>query len=446
MKGFILTYLLAFGGAAAALFNPFVGVLVYWIFDIVRPQYMFAWSGVEGPFSLVIALATIIGWAIKGFGNWQFGRGRLIVGFFLAHCLWTTLSALSAPDQDVAIAFLIVQTKRVIMFMLAVTLADSLARVKALAWTVVGAAGYLSLELNLKYFAGFNEVQALGYGGMDNNSMAITLVTCLGPAVFLGLYAHRMWQKGLAFAAAALIGHTVLLTFSRGGLFALIVCGVVAILVIPKRPSYLALMTVALLIALRLAGPELRDRFGTAFAAEEERDFSAQSRLTLWMNCVEVMRKYPLLGAGPDHFPLIADEFGWPRGKEAHSLWLQVGAETGVPGLLSLALFYAATIWRLFRLLRSRAETLAGDWAPYAGCMVVTSLVAFCVGAQFVTMEGLEVPLYVAVIGIGTLRMATAVAKRDDMVLEPGPPAEPAHAGWVDWLPEAHAGRRGMGR
>jgi hypothetical protein len=78
--------------------------------------------------------------------------------------------------------------------------------------------------------------------------------------------------------------------------------------------------------------------------------------------------------------------------------------------------------------------------------MVVTSLVAFCVGAQFVTMEGLEVPLYVAVIGIGTLRMATAVAKRDDMVLEPGPPAEPAHAGWVDWLPEAHAGRRGMGR
>jgi hypothetical protein len=405
MKGLVLTYLLAYGGAAVALFNPFVGVCIYWMFDIVRPQYMFAWAGTEGSFSLVIACATIAGWVLKGCGTWRFGRSRLVVGLFAAYAIWVVISAIAAPDQGVALAFLVNHFKRVIMFAIAVTTTDSLARLRQLGWVLTGSAGYLALELNLRYLGGVNEANVFGYGGMDNNSLAISLVTCLGVAVFLGLYEKAWWQKAAAYAAAALISHTVLLTFSRGGMLGMIVAAVVAAVLIPKRPRYLLPIAGAIVLALSLAGPEVRARFMSAFDEEGDRDFSAQSRVELWLDCVEVMRKYPLLGAGPDHFPIVAEEFGWPKGKEAHSLWFQLGAEIGVPGVLFLLFFYVMAIWRL---LPSVLRPDVGDverWGRHAALMVVTSLVGFIISVQFVTMEGLETPLYVAVLAIGTLRL-----------------------------------------
>lgn len=426
MKGLILTYLLAYGGAAVALFNPFVGVCIYWIFDIVRPQYMFGWAGATGSFSEAIAIGTIIGWALKGFGNWQFGRGRAIVLIFIASGGWGLLSALAAPDHDVALTFAREVAKRSTMFILAVTLADSRERLKALTWSIVGSAGYLGLEFNLRYLGGFNEVNVLGYGGMDNNSLAIMLVTCLGPAIFMGLYVRPLWQKGIAYACAALIGHTVLLTFSRGGLLGLIVAGTAAALIVPKRPRYVIAMVIALAVGLRFAGPELRSRFDSSFSSEEERDFSAQSRVDLWRDCLLVMQRYPILGAGPDHFPLVAEEFGWPKGKEAHSLWLQVGAEIGVPGVLLLALLYATSMKRMWPLARGRPSTEPGLWAQNAACMVVSSLSGFVVSAQFVTMEGLETPLYVVVIAVGTLRlMSDPVARRSELEIADRGTADP---------------------
>jgi O-antigen ligase len=187
----------------------------------------------------------------------------------------------------------------------------------------------------------------------------------------------------------------------------MIVTGAAAIVVTPKRPKHLLAIMSGLVLALFLAGPEIRTRFWTTFSEDAERDSSAQGRLELWMDCIEVMRRYPFFGVGPDHFPLIAEEFGWPNGKEAHSLWLQAGAETGVPGMLLLVLFYGIAIKRVLPLARSTGTSEEERWTRHAACMVVTALAGFAVSAQFVTLDGLETPLYVVAIAIGTLRLVS---------------------------------------
>ena len=435
MKGLVLTYLLTYGGAALALFQPFVGVCVYWIFDIVRPQYVFAWAGTQGHFSEIIAIATFIGWAFKGFGTWDLGRGRLIFVFFVANGLFVVLSAAVAPYQDVALAFVIEQLKRSLLFIIAITTTDSARRVRQLTWVLTGSAGYVALELNLRYLGGVNEAQMYGYGGMDNNSLAISLLVCFGVALFLGFHSRAWWQKVLALGSAALISHTVLLTFSRGGMLGLIVAGIAAISVAPKRPRYLLPLLGATVIVLSLTGPEVRARFQSTFAEDRDRDESAHSRVELWLDCVEVMKKYPILGAGPDHFGLIAPEFGWPLGKEAHSLWFQFGAEIGLPGVLCLLMFYLVPIWRLGLLVRRSGNSEEDRWARDVACMVVTALMAFVVSVQFVTMEGLETPLYVAAIAVATLRLTSSRQAQEPTVsLEPSPlPAyafrRPVHEG-----------------
>jgi O-antigen ligase len=143
----------------------------------------------------------------------------------------------------------------------------------------------------------------------------------------------------------------------------------------------------------------------TSFAEQEERDGAAQSRVELWIDCLQVMQRYPIFGAGPDHFPLIANEFGWKQGKEAHSLWMQTGAETGIPGLLLLLGLYLSAMRPMRRLARAPGSD---RWTHHAAFMVFVSLAGFIASAQFVTIEGLEAPLYLVVIAAGVLRLNPA--------------------------------------
>jgi O-antigen ligase len=160
-------------------------------------------------------------------------------------------------------------------------------------------------------------------------------------------------------------------------------------------------------VSLRLAGPSVWERFNTSFAEEGQRDDSAESRLDLWAGCIKMMSKEPLLGVGPHNFPLYAEEFGYNRGKEAHSLWLQLGAEIGIPGLALLLAFYLVAMWRL-RHLAKQLDPLAPDVADSCR-MVIAALLGFMVSAQFVTLTGLEIPYYVCLIGAGYLKNSDSI-------------------------------------
>jgi O-antigen ligase len=162
----------------------------------------------------------------------------------------------------------------------------------------------------------------------------------------------------------------------------------------------------AVFAAYIVTGPELQERFLSAFA--EQRDYSAQSRLDLWRDTLVVIREHPLFGAGPDHFPLVAADFGWPAGKEAHSLWLQLAAEIGLPGVVFLVLFYVSAVRRVWPLVKFAGHEDSAVWARTMGLIVVASLAGFAVSAQFVTLEGLEAPLYIVVLAVGVLRTTDA--------------------------------------
>src|SRR5579871_4812088 len=83
MKGLIFTYVMTYGGAAVSLFNPFVGFLIFVCFAIIRPEFLWYWSVPAGNYSRIIGLALLAGWALNGFGDWNFGRARFIVWSFV---------------------------------------------------------------------------------------------------------------------------------------------------------------------------------------------------------------------------------------------------------------------------------------------------------------------------------------------------------------------------
>ena len=116
------------------------------------------------------------------------------------------------------------------------------------------------------------------------------------------------------------------------------------------------------------------------------------------------MNQHPVLGVGPDHWPQVAPQYGWKLGKEGHSLWLQIGAELGYPGVIFLILFYGICIIKLLPIVRSRDKDM-DPWYPSIGRMVIAGHVGFIISAQFVTLEGLELPYYITLLGAGALKL-----------------------------------------
>jgi probable O-glycosylation ligase (exosortase A-associated) len=406
MLAIIYTYVLTYGGTVVSLFRPYVGLLVYISFAIVKPQALWFWAlPHDGIYSRIVGIALLVGWLLNGLGNWQWGKARGIVLAFTGFMIWSLFGAAQAPDPDKAWGFMDAMLKIFLPFVVGMTLIDSVRHLKQLVWVIVISQGFIAYEANLAYLEGYNEVMEQGIAGMpDNNGVALAMHTSAALAFFLGLHDRVWWRRALAFGAAVLMVHVVLFSNSREGMLGLIVTGIITFWFIPKRAWHLIVFSLAVIVAFRLAGPEVRERFSTILVAPEQRDESAKSRTKLWFDLLDAILQEPIFGHGPEHFSLISHQYGWPPGKEAHNLWLKIGAELGVPGLVFLVVFYGLCVVRLWPIARSRVPT-SDPWLVDGARMVIASLAGFFVCTQFNNVYGLEVPYYVVLVGAGTLKL-----------------------------------------
>jgi len=428
MKGLIFTYVMAYGGTVVSLFRPYYGFLIYVSFAIIKPEALWHWAVPEGNYSRIIAIALLMGWTIAGFGKWQFGRA--IPAVFALVLFWACLilGMFHAPDQDLAMVRVEGLSKVFLPMLVGLSLIDSVKQLRQLAWVILLSQGYLAFEFNLIYLDGMFSPADFVFAGLDNNSIAITMVTGTGLAFFMALQAERWWTKGVAFGMAACMVHVVLFSMSRGGVISLLAAACVSLAVIAKRAGHCLYFALAIGATVWLMGPEVRARFATTFADNENRDDSASLRVQHWRACWQSMQAAPL-GIGTANWPMVSPRYGLPS-MAAHSTWLQIGAELGFPGLVSLLGFYLLTAFRLWPLARGKLAVF-DPWLHYLARMVVVSVVGFVASAQFVSLEGVEIPYYVAMLGVGVLKLQSAPnielysnhdndSKIDESSLDPG--------------------------
>lgn len=158
----------------------------------------------------------------------------------------------------------------------------------------------------------------------------------------------------------------VVLTFSRGAAVALgvLVLALVALRLI--RARHIALIVLALAVLL-IAFPTYSNRVASlaeigslgAGGGTSGVDNSLLSRATETLAAALVMVDHPVFGVGPDMFPIFYEPYAEVVGilvkndaaREAHNLYLGVGAELGIVGL---AVFLIIAFLTLRMLLRAR--------------------------------------------------------------------------------------------
>src|SRR5262249_6340271 len=115
------------------------------------------------------------------------------------------------------------------------------------------------------------------------------------------------------------------------------------------------------------------------------------------------MKQYPVFGLGPDNWFKWAKGY-WGTEKAAHTLWLHVGAEMGFPGLFFLAMHYLLCVGRLFKYVFEKTPAL-DPWLHSLARMIIASIVGFSTAAMFLSVQGVELPYYIVLLGAGMLKI-----------------------------------------
>jgi len=401
MNGLLFTYALTYGGAVVSLFNPFYGLLIYICFAIIKPPALWPWCVPVGNYSRIIGVALLVGWALNGFGDGTIGRAKPIVICLLGYMAWVFLSTMLSDDPALGMPFVEYLLKIVLPFVAGVTLIRSWHQVWQLTWVVLGSCAFLAWEANLAYLNG-RSIEKSGFFFLDNNSFSILMVTAMGLPLILGLEEKNLLKRGVFLGIAAAMAHVPMFAMSRGGMLGALAAAAAAAALIPKTPRTWLMIFLVAAIGVRLAGPRVIEKFETSFRDAESRDSSAQSRIDLWRDCTVTMLTHPLFGVGQDHWGEVAEDFGWKKGKEAHSLWFQTAAELGAPGVTFLASFYFLAAFGT----RQAARDLGQPTVAMLSRMVFVSIVGFVVSASFVTVEGFELPFYIVLIGACSIKIA----------------------------------------
>jgi len=404
MKGLLFTYALTYGGAAISLLYPFYGFLVYVAFANLKPEDLWYWSVPPGNYSRIVAVVFLLGWLLNGAGSWKLHAAAPLVHALIFYWAWLLFGAVISPAQAEAWYTFEVLSKVFLPLIAGLTLIDSVERLKQLAWVLILSHGILAVQFNEQYYAYGIDTNDWMFAGLDNNSIAITMVTAMGLTFFAGMAATAWWQRLVAFALAGLMAHVVLFSMSRGGMLALCVSGATAFLLMPKRPIYYVVVFIAAAAVIRLAGDDVQREFLTSFADNEQLDASAQSRYQLTRDALHCMFANPIVGCGMENWGNVAPDYGWPLGKRAHNTWAEIGATLGIPGLISLLAFYGICCWHMVQLAKERAD-IADPWITWMSRGVVTGLAGFFASAWFVTVDRIELPYYLVLLGAGMLKV-----------------------------------------
>jgi O-antigen ligase len=205
--------------------------------------------------------------------------------------------------------------------------------------------------------------------------------------------ARTPWISRLAWGAAILDGVTMVLTFSRAGLFGLVVAGIAISLVLRRRLWPWIVAGIVVMPALLRKLVNLHHNPAENF-----------NRLSIWHAAGRVMMLFPLWGVGPGGFahiyPLVQLPGGEPNAFHAHSFFLTVAAETGLIGLIG-----TAVMWTTFARMFGRAYVGASSRARIAGLCIAAGFIATWVQSTVDVVQVLFLGLWIPFMGMALVAL-----------------------------------------
>lgn len=299
-------------------------------------------------------------------------------------------------------------------------------------WAYVASCGALAFA-GLFTGGGMGRYQSVSM--YDANDLSLVLLT--GIPLALTAYQSSSSLRPKVLSLLVIVGGIATITgsSSRGGFFGLVMGGLALLgllkrISLPKRAGLVALLAGTLLVT----APEgYWNRIETTVTSPTD-DYNwtePYGRRNIWKRGLRYMTSNPLTGLGIGNFDRAEGTFApkwnninpsvagsYVKWSAPHNSFIQVGAETGFPGLILLVLLVFGGMFSMFRLHRRLPERWSrgdqeGKFLYYLTRYLPASFVGFSVSGFFLSYAYFD-PLYVlGAFVAGTYAAVTSRIRRE---------------------------------
>jgi putative inorganic carbon (hco3(-)) transporter len=414
----MLVAVLGFG--AVVVWRPALALVVLIIVAYLNlSDILIRWHGAPSVLQALAVPLLLAAWLVqrrRGFGGPLPGALTLCLAAY-AEIVW--LSIAWARDTALGEQQALAITKAFVIYALILLLTGSPKELRQGAWTLLGAAAFVGglgvfQVLAGTYdqtFAGLARVEyAHIYGRVfepriagpvgDPNFFAQMLIPAVPIGLLLAHSAASVREKVAAFGSVGVVTAAVVMTYSRGGALALGVVLALWLLGQGVSARRLAVGAGAIALLILLLPSDFARRLTTfrqflPGSGEVLRlDSSFEQRRVLAATAWHMFLDRPLTGVGTGNYTvhyrpyteetgsvvLEYDEFDRPH--YPHNLYLEIAAETGLPGLIA----FAAVLVSCFVYLRRARLGFggAGDWSSASlATGVQLALIGYLVSSLF---------------------------------------------------------------
>lgn len=375
---------------AIAVARPFVGVMVWSWISFMNPHREVHGFATTMPWAMLTFLVTIVGCFIaREPRRPAINAVTVPLVLFAAWVTLTSLVGIGPPEPMWQMWDKMIKITAGLL-LTAAMLTDR-RRIDALVWLMVISLGFYGVKGGL-----FTLVTGGGHIVVgppdtmigDRNHLAVALLVALPLMNYLRLQArYRIVRYGLVFAMATTL-FSVVGSQSRGALVGLVATA--AVFWLRSRGKIISGITIVIGIALALAfmPEDWVERMETMQTYEE--DASAMGRVRIWLAAIALGRARPLTGGG---FQAIYNQgivdmvYPGVKARATHSIWLEVLADHGFPGLFIWLSVLGCGIWYAFRMIRLAKDQPELQWAGDLGRMGQVSTVAYMSGGTFLSLS-----------------------------------------------------------
>ncbi len=334
------------------------------------------YPGINKPLVILVFVSVLAQRLLKQKPLFQFKREE---GWMIAYAIALFLSIFVARDLNVAFSLFIDYAKDFIIILTIIYAIETKEAWRRTLWMALGATTFLASLTAYQVitrqftneFFGFALVE-LGVEGYDVFEGRITgpfadpnfygqiLVAAFAIALYRALDERKFWWRLAAVGSTIVILFSAMNTFSRGAFLALAVIGGLTIWerkVKPQMAIGIGLATVLGLFLMPAGYVERLDTFslitsGNTRSLTSENSF--RGRASEAVSGMYMFAEHPILGVGAGNYIINYQRYAQKIGLEqraearrAHSLYVEIAAETGLFGVIAFAGIFIALMKNL---------------------------------------------------------------------------------------------------
>lgn len=454
--GFLPPVAVIAGLAAIAIFmRPQLGAYILIITLFTNMSSVFSDQGlpsINKPLVAFVLLAVIINRIIY---KRPFTRLSPTEMLLLAYGFVLVLSVFGATDRYLALDQVVDFAKDFVIVLLIVIALETASQWNFALWLVVLSGGilgimssYQSLTGNYdQIFGGFansfqeqvlTEVYQVRVIGplADPNFYGLIMVAAVPLAIYFFLGEKRKILRVVALIATLSMIFVIINTYSRGAFVAL----VLILLIIALEQKISASLLVSIGIGALLLMPLLPGNFdarikslvalGSSGDDTVQQESSFRGRSSEYISGFMMFVEHPLLGVGADNYPpnyqIYSSQLGLDsrtEEREAHSLYIETMAETGIAGIITLTgvlLSLLIGLPRARKTLQSSPRDTSREQRNLTA--VLMSLIAFLIASIFLHgayIRYLWLIIALGVVGINLAKKEQSVVSANTVISKP---------------------------